>query len=86
MARFKTKPNPRTRPAKQLKSNTKKSTQTAARSSGGITRVAVLRGPHTSCQLHLQFLAAASLERIFPPEVTSIVLSVVLTLILRLFS
>jgi hypothetical protein len=34
MARFKTKPNPRTRPAKQLKSNTKKSAQKASRSRG----------------------------------------------------
>jgi hypothetical protein len=34
----KTRPNPRTRPAKQLKSNTKKSTQTASRSSGGTTK------------------------------------------------
>ena len=38
MARSKTTPNPRTRPAKQLKSNTKKSTQTASRSSGGTTK------------------------------------------------
>ena len=38
MARFKTTPNPRTRPAKQLKSNTKKRTQTASRSSGGISK------------------------------------------------
>src|SRR5215468_1996756 len=38
MARFKTTPNPRTRPAKQLKSNTKKNTQTASRSSGGPTK------------------------------------------------
>ena len=38
MARFKTTPNPRTRPAKQLKSNTKKNTQTASRSSGGTTK------------------------------------------------
>ena len=38
MARFKTRPNPRTRPAKQLKSNTRKSTQTAPRSSGRTTK------------------------------------------------
>jgi Protein of unknown function (DUF3489) len=38
MARFNTRPNPRTRPAKQLKSNTKKSTQRASRSSGGTTK------------------------------------------------
>ena len=38
MARSKTRPNPRTRPAKQLKSNTKKSTQTASRSSGRTTK------------------------------------------------
>ena len=38
MARFKTRPNPRTRPAKQLKSNTRKSTQTAPRSSGRPTK------------------------------------------------
>jgi hypothetical protein len=38
MARFKTRPNPRTRPAKQLKSNTKKSTQRASRSSGKTTK------------------------------------------------
>ena len=38
MARFKKRPNPRTRPAKQLKSNTKKSTQTASRSSGRTTK------------------------------------------------
>jgi hypothetical protein len=38
MARFKTRPNPRTRPAKRLKSNTKKNTQTASRSSGGTTK------------------------------------------------
>ena len=37
MARSKTTPSPR-RPAKQLKSNTKKSTQTASRSSGGTTK------------------------------------------------
>ena len=34
MARFKTRPNPRTRPAKQLKSNTSKRTQTASLSRG----------------------------------------------------
>ena len=38
MARFKTRPNPRTRPAKQLKSNTRKSAQTASRSSGRTTK------------------------------------------------
>jgi hypothetical protein len=38
MARFKTRPNPRIKPAKQLRSNTKKSAQTASRSSGGITK------------------------------------------------
>ena len=38
MARFKTRPNPRTRPAKQLKSNTSKRTQTASRSSGRTTK------------------------------------------------
>ena len=38
MARFKTRPNPRTRPAKQLMSNMKKNTQTASRSSGGTTK------------------------------------------------
>jgi hypothetical protein len=38
MARFKTRPNPRTRPAKQLKSNTKKITQRASRPSGGTTK------------------------------------------------
>ena len=38
MARFKTRPNPRTRPAKQLKSNTSKRTQTAPRSSGRTTK------------------------------------------------
>src|ERR1700756_3781888 len=38
MARFKTRRNPRTRPAKQLKSNTKKSPQTASRSSGRATK------------------------------------------------
>ena len=34
MARFKTRHNPRTRPAQQLLSNMKKNTQTASRSSG----------------------------------------------------
>jgi Protein of unknown function (DUF3489) len=38
MARFKTRPSPRTRPAKQLKSNTKKRAQTASRSSGRTTK------------------------------------------------
>ena len=38
MARFKARPDPRTRPAKQLKSNAKKSAQTASRSSGGTTK------------------------------------------------
>ena len=38
MARFKTRPNSRTRPANQLKSNTKKNTQTAARSSRRLTK------------------------------------------------
>jgi hypothetical protein len=38
MARFNTRPNPRTRSAKQLKSNTKKTTQTASRSSGRTTK------------------------------------------------
>jgi hypothetical protein len=38
MGRSNTRPNPRTRPAKQLKSNTKKSTQRASRSSGGTTK------------------------------------------------
>ena len=38
MARSKTTPNPRTRPAKQLKSNAKKSTPTASRSSGRTTK------------------------------------------------
>jgi hypothetical protein len=38
MARFKTRPNSGTRPAKQLKSNTRKSAQTAPRSSGGTTK------------------------------------------------
>jgi hypothetical protein len=34
MARFKTRPNPRIKPAKQLTSNTKKNTKPASRSSG----------------------------------------------------
>ena len=38
MARFKTRPNPRTKPPKRLKSNTKKNTQTASRSSGRKTK------------------------------------------------
>src|SRR5215831_2566808 len=38
MARSNTRPNPRSRPAKQLKSYTKKSTQTASRSSGRTTK------------------------------------------------
>ena len=38
MARSNTRPNPRTRPAKQLKSNTKKSTQRAAHPNGGTTK------------------------------------------------
>jgi hypothetical protein len=38
MARFKTTPNLRTRRAKQLKSNTKKSAQTASRPSGTTTK------------------------------------------------
>ena len=38
MARSKTRPNPRTKPPKRLKSNTKKSAQTASRSSGGTTK------------------------------------------------
>ena len=38
MARSKTRPNPRTKPAKQLKSNTKKSAPRASRSSGRITK------------------------------------------------
>ena len=38
MARFKARPSPRTRPAKQLKSNTKKSTQTASRLGGRTTK------------------------------------------------
>ena len=38
MARSKRTPNPRTKPAKQLKSNTQKSTQPASRSSGRITK------------------------------------------------
>ena len=38
MARSKTRPNPRTKPAKRPKSNTKKNTQTASRPSGGTTK------------------------------------------------
>ena len=38
MARSKIRPNPRTKPAKQLKSNTKKNTQRASRSSGRTTK------------------------------------------------
>jgi len=38
MARSNTRPNPRTRPAKQLKSNTKKSQQRGSRSSGRTTK------------------------------------------------
>jgi hypothetical protein len=38
MARFKTGPNARTRPEKQIKSNTKKNTQTASRPSGRATK------------------------------------------------
>ena len=38
MARSNTRPNPRTKPAKQLKSNTRKSAQTAPRSGGGISK------------------------------------------------
>ena len=38
MARSKRKPNPRARPARQLKSNTKKSLQRASRSSGRTTK------------------------------------------------
>ena len=38
MARSKTTPNPGTRPAKELKSITKKGTQRASRSSGGISK------------------------------------------------
>ena len=38
MARFRTRPYPRTRPTKQLRSNTKKNTQTASRSSGRTTK------------------------------------------------
>ena len=38
MARSKRTANPRTKPAKQLKSTTKKSAQTASRSSGGISK------------------------------------------------
>ena len=38
MARSNTRPNPRTKPAKQLKSNTKKSPQRRSRSSGRTTK------------------------------------------------
>jgi hypothetical protein len=38
MARFNTRPNSRTRPAKQLKSTTKKRAPRASRSSGGTTK------------------------------------------------
>ena len=38
MARSKTTPNPRTKPAKRLNSNTKKNTQTASRPGGGTTK------------------------------------------------
>ena len=38
MARSKTRPNPRTKPAKRLNSNTKKNTQTASRPSGLTTK------------------------------------------------
>ena len=38
MARSKTRPNPRTKPAKRLKSNTKTSAPRASRSSGRITK------------------------------------------------
>src|SRR5215469_14691866 len=38
MARSKTRPNPRTKPAKRRKSNTKKNTQTASPPSGGTTK------------------------------------------------
>ena len=38
MARSKTTPNPRTRPANQFKSNTKKGTQRASRSNGATTK------------------------------------------------
>ena len=38
MARFNTRPNSRTRPAKQIKLNTKKITQTASRLSGRTTK------------------------------------------------
>jgi hypothetical protein len=38
MARFRTTLNPRSKPAKQLKANTKKRTQTASRSSGRTTK------------------------------------------------
>ena len=39
MARFKARPSPCTRPAEQLKSNTKKNAQTASRSSEGTTKL-----------------------------------------------
>ena len=38
MARSNTRPNPSTKPARQLKSNTKKNTQRASRSSGRTTK------------------------------------------------
>ena len=38
MARSKTRPNPRTKPAKQLKSNTKKRAPRASRSTAGTTK------------------------------------------------
>ena len=38
MARFKTSRNPRSKPAKQLKSNTKKNMRTASCSSGGVSK------------------------------------------------
>jgi hypothetical protein len=38
MARFKTEPNARTRPAKQIRSNTKRNPQTVSRSSGRTTK------------------------------------------------
>ena len=38
MARSNTRPNPRTKPAKQLKSNTKKNMRTASCSSGGVSK------------------------------------------------
>ena len=45
MARFKARPSPCTRPAEQLKSNTKKNAQTASRSSGGISKHDRVLGP-----------------------------------------